>query len=40
MSALVQAAGPLNVTCHRAFDMTRDPVEALEALIRARSAAC
>jgi copper homeostasis protein len=33
MSDLVTAAGPLNVTCHRAFDMTRDPSEALEALI-------
>ncbi|MET0941007.1 MAG: copper homeostasis protein CutC, partial [Mesorhizobium sp.] len=28
--------GPLNVTCHRAFDMTRDPFEALEALIRCK----
>ena len=28
--------GPLNVTCHRAFDMTRDPAEALEALVRCR----
>jgi copper homeostasis protein len=36
MSELVQAAGPLNVTCHRAFDMTRDPAEALEALIRSK----
>ena len=35
MSALVTAARPLAVTCHRAFDMTRDPGEALEALIRA-----
>ena len=34
MAALVEAAGPLNVTCHRAFDMTRDPFEALEALVR------
>ena len=34
MSALVRAAGPVNVTCHRAFDMARDPTEALEALIR------
>jgi copper homeostasis protein len=25
MSELVRHAGPLNVTCHRAFDMTRDP---------------
>ncbi|CAN7676971.1 copper homeostasis protein CutC [Mesorhizobium amorphae] len=36
MSGLVQAAGSLNVTCHRAFDMTRNPVEALEALIRCK----
>jgi copper homeostasis protein len=35
MRALVEAAGPLAVTCHRAFDMTRDAGEALEALIRA-----
>jgi copper homeostasis protein len=34
MRALVAAAQPLRVTCHRAFDMTRDPAEALEALIR------
>jgi copper homeostasis protein len=34
MAALVDAAGPLSVTCHRAFDMTRDPDEALEALVR------
>lgn len=36
MTALVDAAGPLAVTCHRAFDMTRDPFEALEALVRCR----
>ncbi|MER8472121.1 copper homeostasis protein CutC [Mesorhizobium sp. M1328] len=36
MSELVKAAGDLNVTCHRAFDMTRDPTEALEALIRCK----
>ena len=35
MRTLVEAAGPLAVTCHRAFDMTRDAAEALEALIRA-----
>jgi copper homeostasis protein len=35
MRALVEAAGPLAVTCHRAFDMTRDPWSALEALVRA-----
>lgn len=34
MAALVEAAGPLNVTCHRAFDMTRDPLAALDALVR------
>jgi copper homeostasis protein len=33
MKALIEAAQPLSVTCHRAFDMTRDPAEALEALI-------
>jgi len=33
MRALVAAAGPLSVTCHRAFDMARDPEAALEALI-------
>lgn len=32
--ALVNAAGPLSVTFHRAFDMTRDPEAALESLIR------
>src|SRR5262245_52468788 len=36
MAALVEAAGPLAVTCHRAFDMTRDPAAALEALIRCK----
>jgi copper homeostasis protein len=36
MSELTKAAGPLSVTCHRAFDMTRNPTEALEALIRCK----
>jgi len=34
MRALVEAARPMAVTCHRAFDMTRDFREAVEALIR------
>lgn len=33
--ALVDAARPLKVTCHRAFDMTRDYRAAIEALVRA-----
>ncbi|HET9054639.1 MAG TPA: copper homeostasis protein CutC, partial [Cyclobacteriaceae bacterium] len=32
---LIDLARPLNVTCHRAFDMTRDPFEALEHCIDA-----
>ena len=31
--ALAELARPLNVTFHRAFDMSRDPYEALETLI-------
>ncbi|GAB3226250.1 copper homeostasis protein CutC [Spirosoma arcticum] len=31
---LVELAHPLPVTFHRAFDMSRDPLEALEAVIR------
>ncbi len=34
MRALVEAARPLSVTCHRAFDMTRDAAAAVEALVR------
>lgn len=34
MSALVREAGGISAVCHRAFDMTCDPAEALEALIR------
>ncbi len=33
MQALIEAAGPLPVTCHRAFDMARDPFAALETVI-------
>ncbi len=33
--ALVDAAKPMRVTCHRAFDMTRDYGAAIEALVRA-----
>jgi copper homeostasis protein len=32
---LVDAARPMKVTCHRAFDMTEDYREAVEALVRA-----
>lgn len=31
--ALIAVARPMQVTFHRAFDMTRDPFEALEALV-------
>lgn len=34
MTELVDLAGDMAVTCHRAFDMTRDPQEAIEALVR------
>ena len=33
MRELATRAGPLATACHRAFDMTRDPFEALETLI-------
>jgi copper homeostasis protein len=32
---LIERARPLKVTCHRAFDMTRDPIETLEDCIDA-----
>ena len=34
MGQLVELARPMGITCHRAFDMTRDPFEALDDLIR------
>ena len=34
MTELTAVARPMKVTCHRAFDMTRDPEEAIEALVR------
>jgi copper homeostasis protein len=33
MQRLLEAAHPLPVTCHKAIDATRDPLEALEALL-------
>ena len=35
MRELVEAARPMTVTCHRAFDMARNHAEAIEALVRA-----
>ncbi|WP_176085280.1 copper homeostasis protein CutC [Martelella sp. HB161492] len=35
MKKAVAAARPMGVTCHRAFDMTRDPLEAIDDLIEA-----
>jgi copper homeostasis protein len=32
MAVLAGLARPMGITCHRAFDMTRDPFEALETL--------
>ncbi|GAA4444447.1 hypothetical protein GCM10023156_02800 [Novipirellula rosea] len=33
MKRLIQASRPLQITFHRAFDMTRDPLQALDAII-------
>ena len=33
MRQLIDVARPLPVTCHKAIDATRDPIEALEALL-------
>jgi copper homeostasis protein len=33
MRRLIEAARPLPVTCHKAIDATRDPLEALESLL-------
>jgi copper homeostasis protein len=33
MAQLAELARPMKITCHRAFDMTRDPFEAMEDLI-------
>jgi copper homeostasis protein len=33
MERILEVAGPLSVTFHRAFDMVRDPAEALETLV-------
>ncbi|HNW75571.1 MAG TPA: copper homeostasis protein CutC [Bacteroidales bacterium] len=34
MEELIRLARPMGITCHRAFDMTSDPIEALDTLIR------
>ncbi|MGB1249416.1 MAG: copper homeostasis protein CutC [Candidatus Promineifilaceae bacterium] len=33
MQRLIELARPMEVTCHRAFDMSRDPFEALDTLL-------
>lgn len=33
MQQLIELSGDMDITCHRAFDMTRDPFEAMECLI-------
>jgi len=33
MLQLIELSGDMDITCHRAFDMTRDPFEAMESLI-------
>ena len=34
MGVLVELARPMNVTFHRAFDMSRDPHQAMEDLVK------
>ena len=36
MTELTETARPMGVTCHRAFDMTRDAAEAIEDLVQCR----
>jgi copper homeostasis protein len=34
MKVLVDLARPMGITCHRAFDMTADPMQAMEDLVK------
>jgi copper homeostasis protein len=34
MKVLVDIARPMGITCHRAFDMTADPIQAMDDLIK------